>query len=76
MFVTKYHSIVVKEGKHKINFYFDAHNMTSASLYFKEAHKYLFDFYIDSTKRKINFWIYDITEKKVVWGKKDERVKY
>jgi hypothetical protein len=54
--------------------------VTNASLNFQEGHKYLFDFYISSyrswTLKDVQFWIYDLTDKKVVWGKKDERVKY
>jgi len=80
MFVTKYHSIVLKSGKHRVKFYYDAYSMPSASLDFKEEHKYLFDFYItsyrSSTLKNLQFWIYDLTDKKVVWGKKDKRVKY
>ena len=80
MFVTKYHSMVLTEGKHTINFYYDAYSMTNATIYFKEDHQYLFDFYITSyrspTLKNVQFWIYDLTDKKVVWGKKDERVKY
>lgn len=80
MFVTKYHSVVLKEGKHKIQFYYDVYSMTSATFKFKKNHKYLFDFYITSyrtpTLKTVKFWIYDLTDKKVVWGTKDARVKY
>ena len=80
MFVTKYHSIVLKAGDHKIKFYYDAYSMITASFNFKQNHKYLFDFYITSyrapTLKTVKFWIYDLTDKKVVWGTKDERVKY
>jgi len=80
MFVTKYHSIVLKAGKHRVKFYYDAYSMPSASLDFKEGHKYLFDFYITSYNspivKNIQFWVYDLTDKKVVWGNKDKRVQY
>ena len=80
MFVSKYHSVVLKAGKHKVRFYYDAYSMKTATLNFQEGHKYLFDFYITSyrtpTLKRIQYWIYDLTDKKVVWGKKDDRVKY
>ena len=80
MFVKKYHSIVLKAGEHRVKFYYDAYSMTTATLNFKQNHKYLFDFYITSyrtpTLKTVKFWIYDLTDKKVVWGKKDERIKY
>jgi hypothetical protein len=79
MFVDKHHSIVLKAGKHTIKYYYDVYSMSSATILFEEGHKYLFDAEVttlSSTKRKIQAWVYDLTDKKVVFGMKPENIMY
>jgi hypothetical protein len=79
MFVDKHHSIVLKSGKHRIKYYYDVYFIRSATMNFEKGHKYLFDAQVvllSQYRRKIQTWVYDLTDKKVVFGLKPETIKY
>jgi len=79
MFVDKHHSVVLKPGKHTIKYYYDVYSIGTATILFEKGHKYLFDAEVTTLsqyKRKIQTWVYDLTDKKVVFGIKPETVTY
>ena len=79
MVVDKYQSIVLKPGHHRIKFYYNVYFIRTASINFQQGHKYLFDAEItrvSQNQSKASIWVYDLTDKRVVWGSKPDKIKY
>ena len=79
IFASQKHSIVMKEGKHKI-IYFPHQKLKKTLLFnFKKNHKYFLDVASwngNYNTIKFQVWLYDITDKQVVLGKKPVGIKY
>ena len=79
MIVDKYQSIVLRAGQHRIKFYLSASFIRTASVNFQQGHKYLFDaeiIRVSQYQSRVNVWVYDLTDKRVVWGSKPDKIKY
>ena len=69
-----YNSIVTTPGLHHILFYAASGNHW-IKYNFKAKHKYLIDYNAEQKGQYITgkFWLYDLTDKKTVFGKKDNK---
>ena len=67
-----YNAIITTPGEHSMFFYLFGNHYIRFN--FKANHKYLIDNYTIQNGQKVsgNYWLYDLTDKKTVDGKKDE----
>jgi len=66
-------SVIVTEGKHSIQFQRDGktgyRNLFIGSMHYKKGHEYFIN-YTEFDSRQIYYWMEDLTDNKVVYGKK------
>jgi hypothetical protein len=61
-------SLILKEGKHTLGLSFFGTDINIGEVYYKPGHEYFINYLV--VKSKIYYWIEDLKNNKVVYGKK------